>query len=851
MKHLARTGASIAACALFIGSPVAMSAQGSDDDKDKKSNNMEEIVVTATHRATNLMDTPMGIGAVTGNMIEELGAQEMGEIFRMVSGLNMGGEGAAQTRYTVRGVTSQQTNSVRDTAGAMVAVYLDGASLTSALGPARQIMGNLFDIERVEVLKGPQGTLFGEGAQGGAIRYIYKTPNPSEWQASVKFGAYGQEYAADTSHDVNAVVNVPIIDGKLGARLSLFDSQKAGYIDQLADCTPQVGDNGYPTARPICTGLNRDVNGTSAEGGRFAIKYFADNWGLELAHYWVAQEGRGTAYTMAGNRGDASFIADDPYVTNAREFNGISGDGWDDYGVTRVSFDMTLGFADLKLIATDTNRDSLTFRELSDPLVRGIDWNTANGTNNNGRCLLEVANPEVNCPVPLDAMNMDSYGWDGWTDISRETYEAQLVSNNDSKLRWTVGAYRKESSDWSWSGVLYSMNPGREIYDDLFFFNSTETSHETIFKETSVFGELSYDVTDEIELTVGFRRADLTQDFWIGVKGNQIADDSRSLGNWKTPESFDRYRSYVPEQLGSTDNSVTSPRFVATWRPQGRDLMAYLSYAEGYRPGGQNRGVLLDAQRLEESANAGETTGALTPAQIAENRAQAVALRTVVFFDGDTVNNYEIGTKFGMMDGRTQVQASIYFVDWQDVIQRSERPLPNGNIVGFNANEGAAEIKGFDFDVSMAVTDQLNAALVFAYVDTELTEALRNQGKELIFSSPWSTTINLDYDWPVSNDLTATFHLDFSAFDDRWFNTDNTIALPSYEIVNARVTLRGADQKWSAVLWGKNLTSERIVRDRYSDLTTGAANPWLGDLRGSYQYLDPPRAIGVDFRWNL
>ena len=830
---------------------LGATAYGAEDSDEQDDDNIEEVVVTATHRETKLMDTPMGIGAVTDSMIEDIGAQEMGEVFRLVSGLNMGGEGAAQTRYTVRGVTSQQTNSVRDTAGAMVAVYLDGASLTSALGPARQITGNLFDIDRVEVLKGPQGTLFGESAQGGAVRYIFKSPVANEWDAAFRFGTYSMKWADDNSHDVNGLINVPLIDDRLAARLVLFDTSRAGYIDQLTDCTPQVNDTGYPIARAICTGLNKDINSTSNSGGRLAAKYFGDRWSAELASYWVSQEGDGTAYTNAGNRGDEDLIADDPYVTNAQDFRGLHGDGWDDFRVTRLTVGANFNFADAEFTATRTDRDSLTFRELAEPMVRAIDWATAFGANSSGRCLLVVPDPDVNCPVPLDAMNMNSYGWDGWTDVQRATYEIKLISNSPGRLRWTAGAYTRESEDWSWSGVLYSMDAGREMYDEVFFFNSPETSHQTNFSETSVFGEISYDVTDEIELTLGARAASLSQDFFIGVKGEQIYQDSVRLGNWKWPDSFEDYRTYVGEQNGSTDADVISPRFVATWRPTGRDLMAYFSYAEGYRPGGQNRGVLLSARNLERDAQAAEQTGSLSPAEIAEMRERAEVLRTVVFFEGDTVVNYELGTKFDLLDGRAAVQTAVYLVDWQDVIQRSERPLPNGTVVGFNANEGAAEIRGFDLDVSGSVTERLRASVVTAYVQTELTEALQNEGKELIFSSPWSLTVNLDYDMPITSDLAATFHLDVSRFDERWFNTDNTIALPSYRIVNARATLRDVDERWAVVLWAKNFGDERIVRDRYSDLTTGEENPWLGDLRGSYQYLDPPESIGLDFRWNL
>jgi len=834
----------------LLCSPLSAFAAESDNNDDGQ---IEEIIVTATHRETALMDTPMGIGAVTGDMAKELGAGEMGEIFRMISGLNMGGEGAAQTRYTVRGVTSQQTNSVRDTAGSMVAVYLDGASMTSALGPARQITGNLFDINRVEALKGPQGTLFGEGAQGGAVRYIYNEPVVNEWDASVKFGTSNMKYSDDSSTDWNAMLNIPLIDDRLAARVMLFDSDRAGYIDRVAECTPVTGDNGYPTARPVCTGLLKDVNSSEHSGGRVVLKYFGDTWSAEIAHYFTSQEGDGTAYVAAGSRGDTYLIDTyDPYISEVRGFTGLKGDGWDDFEVTRFTFDMELGFADLVFIATDTKRDSLTFRELSDPTVRGIDWNNANSANGSGRCLLAaVENPEVICPVPLDTMNMDSYGWDGWTDVGRETFEVRLVSNQESRLRWTVGAYHKNSIDWSWSGVLYSMEQGREIYQDLFFFDSPETSHQTEFTEESFFGDVSYDLTDTIELTVGVRVASLEQDFLIGVNGAKIAADSRAVGNWNTPGSFSIYESYVPERLGVSDDSVTSPRFVATWRPASGNLMAYVSYSEGYRPGGANRGVLLDAQRLERDADAGEQTGLFTPAEIAENRAEAAALRTVVFFDGDTVKNYEIGTKFETLEGRMSVQLAAYYVDWVDVIQRAERPLPNGNIVGFNANEGAAQITGFDVDINVAVTDALSLGFVGAYVDTELTDALQNEGNELIFSSPYSVTLLADYDWVLNDDLALTFHMDYSDYAARWFNTDNTIELPAYDILNLRLTLRDSSGKWAATLWGKNVTDEQIVRDRYSDLTTGSANPWLGDLRGSYQYLDQPRSIGVDFTWNL
>jgi iron complex outermembrane recepter protein len=506
----------ICICALFLATPLAAqeSSKAKDKDKDKADDKaIEEVVVTATYRKTNLMDTPMGIGAVTDELIKELGAQDMGEIFRMVSGLNMGGEGAGQRRYTIRGVTSQQSNSVRDTSGATVAVYLDGSSMTSALGPARQITGNLFDIERVEVLKGPQGTLFGEGAQGGAIRYIYKSPDPTQIDAAVSFGTSTMKQSEDRSFNVNGMVNVPLIADRLAARVSLFQSTRAGWIDRQSGCVEVL------FAVPKCSSVIEDVNAWDTEGGRAALQYKADRWSIEGAYYWVSQKGDGTQYTPL----------DAPYVSNVRPFEGVPGDGWDDYEVARVTGEVDLGFATLTSITTDTSRDTFTFRELFDPLVRIIDNGGANTANNTGRCGLVVG--AANCPMPADGANMSDYGWDGWTETSRFTTEMRLVSNGDSRFRWTAGLYYKDSSDWSWSGVLYKMAPGREVYAPIYFFDSPETSHETESSETAVFGEFSYHITDTLELTAGGRFSKLEQNFLIGVKGSPMKARTKAPGH--------------------------------------------------------------------------------------------------------------------------------------------------------------------------------------------------------------------------------------------------------------------------------------------------------------------------------
>lgn len=173
-----------------------------------------------------------------------------------------------------------------------------------------------------------------------------------------------------------------------------------------------------------------------------------------------------------------------------------------------------------------------------------------------------------------------------------------------------------------------------------------------------------------------------------------------------------------------------------------------------------------------------------------------------------------------------------------------------------NQNEGAAELKGVDFDITARVIDGLTVTLATAYVHTELTEASlnggANEGKELIFVSPWSGTLSVDYQYALENGWMATFHIDHSRFSRQWFNVTNTIAIPKYHLSNARFAVREASDKWRATLWVKNLTDETIVRDRYSDLTFFADNDAASAATfGTYQYIDPPRSFGVELTWNL
>ena len=154
--------------ALFTASALVMPLIAVTDEEEGV---VEEIVVTASHRQSTLMESPQSISAITGDMLEEMGVTDMKQVFKNIPGLNMvEGAGTGRNKYIVRGVSSQGGDSSYMQSFSAISVFVDEVNMTSAQGGGKNFGGNMFDLERVEVLKGPQGTLFGEGAVGIGIK---------------------------------------------------------------------------------------------------------------------------------------------------------------------------------------------------------------------------------------------------------------------------------------------------------------------------------------------------------------------------------------------------------------------------------------------------------------------------------------------------------------------------------------------------------------------------------------------------------------------------------------------------------------------------------------------------------
>ena len=773
--------------ALFVGTH-ALAAETDGDNEG-----IEEIIVTATYRDTNLMDTPQSITAITDSFVEDLGAQSMSDIYTMVAGLNFNGSRDGDNRYTVRGVTSQTGATGYFQTSATIGIYLDGTPMTSALGPDKQVSGNLFDIDRVEILKGPQGTLFGEGSQGGTIRYLYKQPDTSELDAAVNASFATMDESDDNSSRLDAMVNIPFADGQAALRLTGWQSESAGFIDNLAP-------------------FEEDYNTAKSTGGRAVLKWEVnDTLSLTGSIYHNKQESEGGTATQRA------------YENSSVRLPGLIPESADEIDLFSFIVDAEFNWGSFKSMTSYTDRSITATYEFSAETVYILDFFYGGSTDAGGHpdcgatplCpgfpgFFNLGDPSATIP---DGQNL--IGLDGFIDSysKRWVQEFRFVSPDDQRLRWIVGAFWKDSEDHGQSQQqgLYFADRISSYGDRLdTLLQVPANTHTDTIEEFAVFGEVAYDLTEEIELTLGLRLSDLEQGFSNTATG--------------------------------TDDKPVSPKFVVSWRPFD-EFMTYFRYSTGFRPGQVNNHMEFNFRQYDlliaERAALGLDTSQL--------EADQIVARSRRFFDGDEVHAYEVGAKTTFFDGRVRLMGAVYFLDWKDMIMVENDPQVGASnpLSFYNTNSGGAEIKGVELEVSALVTDRLTVRIAGDFNDTEVTSSVlfatgntggQTKGNELIYAPNYSASLALDYEIPLGNGWALGLHADQAWVAEQFTNTANDLTIDSYSKTNARITARSDDDKWRLALYATNLTNEEIVRN----------------LEGSATYYwFQPRQIGFEVGYKM
>jgi iron complex outermembrane recepter protein len=430
--------------------PMATGA-GQSSDEQKKSEHLDEIVVTATKRAELLQNVPVSITTETGAELEHRGATELQDIIANTPGLNNPGSGSGNTtNLTIRGVTTGTDLGFKQST---VALLYDDIPVDPVGQGAGASNLRVVDIERVEVLRGPQGTLFGSGSLAGALRYITNKPDLSQWSGSAVVSSAGTETGAGSYYGT-MVVNAPIVQDQLGVRFVAYDYDDGGWIDNL-----RTGE--------------KDSNPTKTYGARLAIAAKPDerfHANLTLTYQDSIDydgETSGSLYVKPPGTG----------------FSGQVSDGINDFNV------------DLKSAIA-----ALTLQYDFDPatLTSATSYHNRQANTSGGETYLVPLTSLIATNGATIVQGLDSNTYDVDSDIY--TQELRLNSRGGGNLKWTVGTFYLDAhargAQQADSDLVIPIIGSDNMVDEIYRFQQ---------QEVAGFGEATYTIADQWDLTGGLR----------------------------------------------------------------------------------------------------------------------------------------------------------------------------------------------------------------------------------------------------------------------------------------------------------------------------------------------------------
>ena len=747
---------------------------------------IEEITVTARKREESLQDVSGSIQALTGADLKRQGLVNMEDVIRFLPSVNHIGGTAGANKIIFRGVSD---NPAAFIAASSAALYIDEQPLTQfSVNPEPRMV----DIERVEALAGPQGTLYGDSSQSGTLRIITNKPDPTGFSASVD-GMVRAGSDSSASHEFSGVLNMPLIDDKFAIRLVGFSARDGGFIDNVLGVSPMQG------TRDNSDVVADDINSVDHVGGRVSAKWFLnDNWSVTAATIFQRSE--------ADGRNDYDPTVGD--LQTVKFFKDTRDDEWYQGALT---IDGRIGNVDLVSITSYFERD----------IDYVFDRTTYSAYFNYNFCSYYA----TYCWSGTTAYNQDTIGFNTLIQQNdRFTQEIRLSSSTD-KYNWVLGAfYEDKSEDWEYR----ARTP--EFLDSLAYYTWTSyyaasgvdpswwlSADSTDWEQWAVFGNFTYNFTDQFSAEVGYRYFDQDVDRFYFVDKPFIT----APGVWPDTTS---------PQGGNTDSV---PKVTFSYDIDD-DKMIYLLYSEGFRAGGANR-----------------------------NRTPFTQFPQA--YEPDLLKNVEVGIKSLWLDNRLQLNATIYRGDWEnyqiEVIDPSFQPCDPGEVPDVDlcgqpfqvmvANVGDAQQTGLELDVRLVPSENIDIGLNLNYVEAETSQdfvvtTLVEKGTQLPNVPELKFNTYLQYDWPISAGQGADmyFRAQYSWQDDSRNQLEDfdgtTFIQDSFGIADLKLGLRTGDWVLEASL--NNAFDER------AELFT---NPYFFDYffgRGRVN-VNRPREFAVRFAY--
>lgn len=775
------------------------------------------IVVTATRREESVQDVPFNISAVSGEDLAEAGAFNLREASRLVPGVFFVDNGARNNSLVVfRGLSADPLGS-NDGGG-------NGGTVGTYLGEVPLLVDlRLKDVQRVEFLIGPQGTLYGSGTLGGAIRYIPNKADLDEFSASVRADLYSIKSGDGISHDTGVTLNLPIVPGVLAFRGSLDYLDDKGFIDYPYAVRTVGVSNPDDFADPTNFNPLKDVNDEQTLTARAVLGAAPTDWlEFELAYTLQDQE---TGGRQLSNRGIETLP-----VNLGKYESAMRVPEPNDRKTQLFSIEATadLGFAQLTSATGWATEDETGQRDQTDLLIA-----------------LEYS---------YEAFpNFTSFTLED-SDIRAFTQEVRLVSTHGGPISWIVGGFYQNSR---FNGFSKEFTPGFDIFavnefggvqprpDSLEYFSVDVQKLE----ELGFYGELTYNITDRWSVTGGVRYYDY--DFQ--------ASSAVDIPLFRTVFDGDAPDSIVLDfqDVGQKDNGFLfkfNTSFDVT-----DDVLVYATYSEGFRTGSAN-GVALCPNPLP-------------------NTQIVCALPNEFQYFPDTTNNYELGFKSQFADNTVTLNGAVYYIKWNGPQVASA--TVNGS-QPITINGAGAESKGFELALNWRPVPGLEIGGSYAYTDPKFTkdaidliayfvppgfsapddgngneDRLDGLAGDRLPGSPKSKlSLNASYETPLTDTIDLRFGWGMTAQSNvlrTAGNRGNGYVIPGFAINNFSISAK--TDAWTVTLYADNAFNKYAVGGVRGNPDY---NQILADINGDpvYQrtfgeFVLAPRTIGLRFSYDF
>jgi iron complex outermembrane receptor protein len=724
---------SSAVAAILLTAPSLSTGADAPAATDELSGPLAEIVVTATRKEESLSRVPISVTALTSEMLDARGIKDFQDVARFTPGVQIDNTGT--NNIAIRGIAS--------TGGAgTTGIYLDDSPIQMralAFNPD-EALPKSFDLDRVEVLRGPQGTLFGAGSEGGTVRYI--TTQPSLTATSV----YSRDEISFTqggrpSYEAGVAAGTPIVDGTFGIRVTAWYRQDGGWIDHADPYSHAITENdaNYDQTKVV------RVAAVWAPNDQWKISpsfYYQDRYRNNVEAYWPVLSDPGSnryvnsdpterpdpdQYWIASLKEEADF-GSFKLISSTSYFNRNEETGYDGT-IYNLGFYQTFFNGDL----------------VGQPLIDGTGIHLPSCATQQGNAPGQPCLSNYYSPASIN---------NGQDNFSQEV--RLQGTDPSSKLSWTTGLYfgmnhqryleqihdpQLNALTEAYSGISYgdmfacfplgggaptvpgctNPNGSPTLYDPRFPNDSYFLQTQSTDKQTAWFGEGTYNFTDQWKLTVGLRYSATEFAFSTLTGGPQL---------------------FLPNQANEGDKKENSftPKVSLDYQYDSHNLY-YFTYAKGFRPGGANNPV-PQAACATDFANFGITASPAT-------------------YNSDTVDSFEVGSK-NNFDNRVKIASSLYYIRWNNIQQTVIPPICQ---ISFIDNLGQAVAKGFDLQADIALTDNFTAEIATGYTDARYTKnAQLGVGTQPVVSAgdaitgqsgqpapPFTFTLGLEYHVKIGN----------------------------------------------------------------------------------------------------